>query len=344
MDFLAYYLHTTAYWLHIYCIYKQISCIFLAYFLHIWLIQSIYLHIVFTYFTYICIFFAYFFHMTAYFMHIKCISCIFSAYLCRSIPASPVAGCSCTILASPIAKRFLCTLHCLQFHAHVPGHGDPWVQPWPARPAPPPHRATACPAPPQQQQPPLQPKVCPYSPCLGTESLIVQEFWTRPASSSSSGRSSFFHSCSPVLLSQPLFTGDSLWALVAPVFCLGFRSPGFLLGLSQSGVGLSIFESMKIHSIWLISIVNSWQYLFSIACRGKTPAYLCKQQRRQHQKYLLHNYGQTKAIVELPSPQTAEEQDEYSGSDTKSSSSQALTSVACSHFQLSKLQAEKRNV
>ena len=64
------------------------------------------------------------------------------------------------------------------------------------------------------------------------------------------------------------------------------------------------------------------------------PAYLRKQQRRQHQKSLLHKFGKTKAmhkfgqtkfILESPPPQTAEEQDE--NSDTESSSSTVLTSL-----------------
>ena len=56
----------------------------------------------------------------------------------------------------------------------------------------------------------------------------------------------------------------------------------------------------------------------------------------------MHKFGQTKAIIESPKPQTAKKPDGYS--DTKSSSSPVLTSVACSHYKLSKLQAEKRNV
>ena len=70
-------------------IWHTINCIFLHiftayFFLHIWLIQSIYLHI-------LCIFFAYYWHISAYFTHIKAcgmlsaylkhISCIFRAYL-----------------------------------------------------------------------------------------------------------------------------------------------------------------------------------------------------------------------------------------------------------------------
>ena len=68
-------------------------------------------------------------------MHIICISCIFLAYLSYfygSIPASPVAGCSCTIpaLAASPTTTGSCALFiarkATQAHADSPGYGDPW--------------------------------------------------------------------------------------------------------------------------------------------------------------------------------------------------------------------------
>ena len=64
--FLAYnwlYLHIFSIYLHITSIFKHISGIFREYFLHIWLIQSIYSHIFFAYLKHII---AYLWHITAY--------------------------------------------------------------------------------------------------------------------------------------------------------------------------------------------------------------------------------------------------------------------------------------
>ena len=130
------------------CIFIAYLCIFCAYFMHISCIfdlYSPYIWFVFAYFTYIYIFFAYFFHMTAYFMHIKCISCIFRAYLCGSIPgyfpASLVAGCSCTILASPTSTGSCALFIARKLMRICPGTATQGGRP--GRPAAPPHRATA---------------------------------------------------------------------------------------------------------------------------------------------------------------------------------------------------------
>ena len=138
----------TAYLLHIYCIYKHISGIFRAYFLHIWPIQSLYLHIFVHVFTYICIVFAYFFHMTAYFMHMNAFPAYFVhiyAYLCGSIPASLVAFCSCTILATPTATGSCALFIARKLMRICPGMATQGRSP--DLPPPPPHRATTRPRP-----------------------------------------------------------------------------------------------------------------------------------------------------------------------------------------------------
>ena len=150
-------------------------------------------------------------------------------------------------------------------------------------------------------------------------------------------------------LSQSGFS-NSAWAFVARFFLLGLSQLVFLFRHALSWLGFSLlvgarvsqymFVFIKVCLIWF-AIVHSWHYLFSFACMGKTPAHICKQQRRQHQKFLLHKLEQTKVILDSPPPQTAEEPDEY----TESASSLASAPVVCSHYHclLSKLKEEKRN-
>jgi hypothetical protein len=73
-NFIAYQVHISACFVHVFCIFSAYFCIFIAYFLHI---SACKVHIRCIFLAYICIFYICIF--CAYFMHV---SCIFLAYIC----------------------------------------------------------------------------------------------------------------------------------------------------------------------------------------------------------------------------------------------------------------------
>ena len=92
--------------------------------------------------TFHSIFFAYSNHIVYIFAYFTC-NCIFFAYLCIFL-RDPFQLALLLAVSVPFSKhynnRFVCTLHCSQAHADLPGYGDPGAQPRPAyTPAPPGH-------------------------------------------------------------------------------------------------------------------------------------------------------------------------------------------------------------
>ena len=93
-------------------------------------------------------------------------------------------------------------------HVHAFSRATAYSAP-PSRRPPRPAAAATTSASTSARLPPPTPQARPDSPRLGQESLIVREFWTRPASSSRRGQSRSSRCSSRVLISQPLFPSSS---------------------------------------------------------------------------------------------------------------------------------------